>query len=93
MKYIEYCEKKEHGTKEFPCECYHVTDEHPRYGMVYHWHNECELILVREGSFRLNADSKECILRKGDCASAVLYTAASLTTAFTIALFLMRQHF
>lgn len=71
MKYIGYCEKKEHGTREFPCECYHVTDVHPRYSMIYHWHNECELILIRRGSFCLNVDSREYTLREGDCAFVV----------------------
>lgn len=71
MKYIEYCEKKEHGTKEFPCECYHVTDKHPRYSMIHHWHNECELVLVRKGSFRLTVDGREFVLSQGDCAFVV----------------------
>ena len=71
MKYIEYREKREHGTKEFPCACYHVTENHPRYNMIHHWHNECELILIRSGNFQLAIDGKEYNLTKGDCALIV----------------------
>ena len=67
MKYIEYREKREHGTKEFPCACYHVTDIHPRYNMIHHWHNECELILIRSGSFELSVDGRNQHLESGDC--------------------------
>ena len=71
MKYIEYREKREHGTKEFPCACYHVSEIHPRYNMIHHWHNECELILIRQGSFALTVDGREHILSEGDCALVV----------------------
>ncbi len=71
MKYIEYREKREHGTKEFPCACYHVTEIHPRYNMIHHWHNECEFILVRQGNFQLSVDGKEYNLTQGDCALIV----------------------
>lgn len=68
MKYIEYREKREHGTKEFPCAWYHVTEIHPRYNMIYHWHNECELIYIRSGSFDLSVDGRNQQLSPGDCA-------------------------
>ena len=67
MKYIEYREKREHGTRDFPYACYHVTDKHPRYNMIHHWHNECELVLVRSGSLILTIDGKERFLSEGDC--------------------------
>ncbi len=67
MKYIEYREKREHGTKEFPCACYHVTEIHPRYNMIHHWHNECEIIVVRKGHFDLTVDGREQRLEAGDC--------------------------
>lgn len=68
MKYIEYREKREHGTKEFPYVCYHVTEIHPRYNMIHHWHNECELIYVRSGSFELSVDGRDQLLTAGDSA-------------------------
>ena len=67
MKYIDYREKRSHGSKEFPFAVYHVTDEHPRYHMIYHWHSECELMVVRSGSFELNIDGQDHTLYEGDC--------------------------
>lgn len=67
MKYIDFREQREHGTKEFPAAVYHVTSEHPRYNMIHHWHSECELILVREGRFDLSTDGKIFELDEGDC--------------------------
>lgn len=46
MKYINYKEERNHGTIDFPIEFYHVTPNHPRYDMSYHWHIEYELIRV-----------------------------------------------
>ena len=46
MKYINYREERNHGTIDFPIEFYHVTPNHPRYEMSYHWHIEYELIRV-----------------------------------------------
>ncbi len=67
MKYIEYREKREHGTKGFPCACYHVTPNFPRYNMIHHWHNECEIIYVRKGCFELILDGKNIQLEQGCC--------------------------
>ena len=49
MKYINYREERNHGTIDFPIEFYHVTPNHPRYEMSYHWHIEYELIRVLKG--------------------------------------------
>ena len=49
MKYINYKEERNHGTIDFPIEFYHVTPNHPRYEMSYHWHIEYELIRVLKG--------------------------------------------
>lgn len=35
--------------------------------MIHHWHTECELIVVRSGSFELSIDGKEHTLGAGDC--------------------------
>ena len=51
MKYFDYKEQKQHGTFDFPIAFYHVTPEHPRYNMPYHWHTECEIIRILEGEF------------------------------------------
>ena len=51
MKYINYREERNHGTIDFPIEFYHVTPNHPRYEMSYHWHIEYELIRVLKGNY------------------------------------------
>ena len=53
MKYINYKEERNHGTIDFPIEFYHVTPNHPRYDMSYHWHIEYELIRVLKGNLQL----------------------------------------
>ena len=68
MKYIEYKEKRLHGTKSFPFAYYHLTSTHPRYNMIYHWHTECEIIHVISGSFSLSLDGEQIKLYRGDCA-------------------------
>lgn len=66
MKYIEYRERRKHGTFEFPVEFYHVTPSHPRYEMTYHWHLECELIRILKGDFCLTLEEKEMMIHSGD---------------------------
>lgn len=68
MKYIEYKEKRLHGTKSFPFAYYHLTSAHPRYNMIYHWHTECEIIHIISGCFALSLDGEQIKLYKGDCA-------------------------
>ena len=67
MKYIEYREKREHGTREFPYACYMVTENFPRYNMVPHWHNECEIIYVRRGTFELFLNGRTHRIDEGCC--------------------------
>lgn len=67
MKYIEYREKREHGTREFPYACYRVTENYPRYNMIPHWHNECEIIYVRSGYFELFLDGHTHRIDAGCC--------------------------
>lgn len=66
MKYIEYKERRTHGTPEFPLEFYHITPSHPRYEMSYHWHTQYELIRILKGEFLVTIDSKEFTARTGD---------------------------
>ncbi|WP_077610090.1 AraC family transcriptional regulator [Clostridium sp. Marseille-P2415] len=66
MRYIEYQEKREHGTFSFPFAFYNVSPRHPRYVMTYHWHKETEIIRVLEGSFPILLDNKEYRLNAGD---------------------------
>lgn len=66
MKYIEYKERKTHGTLDFPLEFYHVTPSHPRYEMSYHWHTQYEIIRILKGEFLVTIDSKEFTAHTGD---------------------------
>ena len=59
MRFFDYKEKKQHGTFDFPIEFYHVTPNHPRYNMSYHWHTECEIIRILEGEFILFIDKEK----------------------------------
>lgn len=66
MRYIEYREKRVHGTQVFPFAFYHVNSSHPRYVMAYHWHSESELIRILSGSLTVKLEEEEIHLGKGD---------------------------
>jgi AraC-like DNA-binding protein len=66
MKYFDYREHRQQGTFEFPIAFYHITPNHPRYQMPYHWHPEYEIIRIIEGKFNLTLDSKTYLVKEGD---------------------------
>ena len=66
MKYINYKEERNHGTIDFPIEFYHVTPNHPRYDMSYHWHIEYELIRVLKGNLLMSIGENEFTAVAGD---------------------------
>ena len=66
MKYINYKEERNHGTIDFPIEFYHVTPNHPRYDMSYHWHIEYELIRVLKGNLLMSIGENEFTAEAGD---------------------------
>ena len=66
MHYLNYNERKQHGSDTFPLEFYAVDPQHPRYAMPYHWHSETELLYIRKGSFKLSLNGKEVLLREGE---------------------------
>lgn len=66
MKNLEFKEKISHGTKFFPFAYYSVTHIHPRYNMIVHWHEECELIRIIKGSFELKINTEIYSLKEGD---------------------------
>ena len=59
MHYLDYNEKKQHGTMDFPIEYYHVDEHHPRYNMPFHCHKELEIIRILEGILFLKLDDEE----------------------------------
>ena len=70
-----YHENKNRGSFVFPAEYHHVTPDHPRYQMPWHWHMEHELILVRQGRLSLLLDGATLELQQGD---AVLCTGGAV---------------
>lgn len=68
MRYLSYHENKRRGKFDFPIELYYVDSSHPRYEMALHWHIECELILVLQGSFSLSLDGESIELSAGESA-------------------------
>lgn len=66
MKYLDYQERRQQGTFDFPIAFYHVEKNHPRYDMPCHWHPECEIIRILEGSFALTAGERLYHLQAGD---------------------------
>lgn len=65
MRYIGYHENKSRGTFGFPIQLYYVDSSHPQYEMPFHWHMECELILVLGGKFHLSINGVSHTLEKG----------------------------
>lgn len=66
MNYIDYYEKKTHGSSSFPLQYYFVNAAHPQYLMPAHWHREFEIIRVLDGRLKLLVDTVEYNLTKGD---------------------------
>ncbi len=66
MNYINYIEKRKHGTATFPIEYYYVDKTHPRYVMNAHWHREFEIMRVLSGSFTVYLNNTEYTLKKDD---------------------------
>lgn len=66
MHYLDYNEKKDHGTQDFPLEFYHVDRDHPRYEMPFHWHRELEIIHILQGRFTAYLNEEMHAARAGD---------------------------
>lgn len=66
MKYLDYKERREQGTFNFPIAFYHQSFHSPRYHMTYHWHPHCEILRILSGSFHLTLDSNARSYHEGD---------------------------
>lgn len=66
MHHLDYNEKKQHGTPEFPIGFYHVEEQHPRYHMPFHWHMELEIIHIKEGRLQLFLNDEKVCASSGD---------------------------
>ena len=54
------------GTYEFPFEFHHIDSTHPRYVMSYHWHVECEIMRILQGTLTVTLDEKNFTAVKND---------------------------
>ena len=66
MKELSYLEKNQRGTPDFPIELYLLSENHPRYHMQFHWHNDIEIIHITKGLFHLTLNDRQYELSKGD---------------------------
>ena len=66
MKYLDYKERRQQGTYEFPLAFYHMDPTGHRYQMTCHWHPEYEIIRIIQGSFRLTLDGQLYLAGQGD---------------------------
>lgn len=66
MKYLDYKEKREQGTFNFPIAYYHQTPISPRYYMTYHWHTQYEIMRIISGRFHLMLEGETFCYGPGD---------------------------
>ena len=63
---MAYNELVQRGTADFPFDLYLIDENHPKYFMSAHWHQEPEIIRVLKGSFKVKLNNREYIAKKGD---------------------------
>ena len=56
--YPELKENKPHGTKDYPYTQYHIYGAKKTFHIPVHWHDEVEMIYVREGELRISIEGK-----------------------------------
>jgi len=66
MRYMTYKEHRIHGSASAPFAFYYVSENHPRYKMILHWHDEMEIIKIVKGAFLLTVDGKNYKTKEGD---------------------------
>lgn len=61
-------ELQPHGTLDFPCAGYasRYTDR-PEDAILWHWHDELEIMFIKEGGLRVRVPQMSFELKKGDC--------------------------
>ncbi len=63
---MDFKERRQQGTYEFPLAFYRMDPDSRRYQMTCHWHPEYEIIRIIEGSFRLTLDGELYLAGEGD---------------------------
>ena len=66
MKLLEYHEKRARGSCDFPVEFHSINNQHLRYRMPFHWHQEYEIIYVTNGIFRYEIGAESGCAYPGD---------------------------
>ena len=57
-----------HGNLEFPCKQYHTSLlVGPKEYVTWHWHEELEIICVKEGNLDVHIPNQSISLKEGDC--------------------------
>lgn len=68
MPSFRFHESLQRGSPDFPLEYYLLNNQHSRYEMSFHWHEEIELLRVISGKFTLSLDEQTFSLLPGDVA-------------------------
>lgn len=68
MPAFRFHESMQRGSPDFPVEYYLLDQQHSRYEMSFHWHEEVELLRVLSGTFSLVMDERKTLLAPGDVA-------------------------
>ncbi|HJB17554.1 MAG TPA: AraC family transcriptional regulator [Candidatus Blautia excrementipullorum] len=69
MKDYAKKERQRHGTKEFPCAGYEFLCTRQTEGTIpWHWHEELEMIYIKEGTLKLQVPFREAVMNAGDMA-------------------------
>ncbi len=90
MRYLATHENSKRGSFDFPIELYNIDATHPRYEMPFHWHMECEIIRVVEGSFSLNLNDNAFSLVAGQSVfvpSGIIHGGAPVDCVYQCAVF------
>ncbi len=66
MKYLDYNEKRQHGTPDFPIKLYFTREGTYRYYMDPHWHKEFEIMRIISGEFDIYLNNIHYHLKTGD---------------------------
>lgn len=64
--WYQFENRKNISYSSFPIEYHYVSENHPRYVMPFHWHNECELIRVLEGKLTIITGEENFTIKENE---------------------------
>ena len=65
--YFELKENRPHGTPENPFSQYHISDVKRAFQIPVHWHDELEIIYVKQGRLHVTISGENYIGSPKDC--------------------------